>query len=356
MRFGLEKGGGLQPAAGLQTGLAAEPLDRGPIQIGPQAKARPPFAPTGLAAVIMTALLAAPFAVGQTKKWTPTRTPDGQSDIQGVWTYSTLTPLERPAELATKATLTPEEAAAFARQTIDRVSTDRRDGGGAADVGRSYNEFWRDRGNVVKTMRTSLIVDPPDGKIPTLTPDGQKREAARAEFARLHPADGPENRNTWERCLGRGLPLVPSSYNNNFQIMQTPGYVVILLEMVHDARIIPLDGSPHVPSNVRSWLGDSRGHWEGNTLVVDVTNFTEGANFRGSDVNLHLVERFTRMDAETLLYEFTVDDPTTFTKPWTASIPANATSDKLFEYACNEGNFAMSGILGGARAEEKEAR
>ena len=308
----------------------------------------------GFCTLILAALLA-PSASGQAKKWTPPRTADGQPDISGFWTYATLTPLERPAELAGKATLTPQEAAEFAKQTVDRVSTDRRDGGGAADVGRSYNEFWRDRGSVVKTMRTSLIVDPPDGKVPALTPDGQKREAARAEFARLHPADGPENRNTWERCLGRGLPLVPSSYNNNFQIVQTPGYVVIVLEMVHDARVIPLDGSPHLPSNVRSWLGDSRGHWEGNTLVVDVTNFIEGANFRGSDKNLHLIERFTRVDAETLQYEFTVDDPTTFTKPWTASIPAIATSDKIYEYACNEGNFAMSGILGGARADEKAA-
>jgi hypothetical protein len=312
-----------------------------------------------LISVIATAILASTVAAAQSKQWKPGRTPDGQPDIEGVWTYATLTPLERPPELSGKATLTPAEAAAFARQSQERVSTDRRDGGGAADVGRSYNEFWRDRGSIVKTMRTSLIVDPPDGRIPPLTPDAQKRETARAELGGGRPADGPENRNTWERCLGRGLPLVPTSYNNNFQIMQIPGYVVILLEMVHDARIIPLvdprGGSPHLPSNVRNWLGDSRGHWEGDTLVVDVTNFTPGINFRGSSENLHLIERFKRVDAGTLLYEFTVEDPTTFTRPWTAAIPAIAISDKLFEYACNEGNHAMTGILAGARAGERAA-
>jgi hypothetical protein len=305
--------------------------------------------------VLIAALLAPPSAAAQNKKWTPRRTADGQPDLQGVWTYATLTPLERPAELAGKATFSQQEAAEFARATQARVSTDRRDGGGGADVGRSYNEFWRDRGGVVKTLRTSILVDPPDGRLPPLTPEAQRRESARADYARLHPADGPESRNTWERCLGRGLPLIPTSYNNNFQIMQIPGYVVILLEMVHDARIIPIDGRPHLPSNVRSWLGDSVGRWEGDTLVVDVTNFAEGVNFRGAGPNMHLVERFTRIDEETLLYEFTVEDPTTFTRPFTGAIPALALSEPLFEYACHEGNHAMAGILAGARAEERAA-
>jgi hypothetical protein len=307
--------------------------------------------------VAIAGLLGAASCWAQAGAWKAPRMPDGRPDLQGVWSYATLTPLERPAEFAGKAELSEEEAAEFERQTRARVSTDRRDGGGGADVGRSYNEFWRDRGTV--TGRTSLILDPPDGRVPALTPRAQAREAARVEEQRLHTADGPENRNTWERCIGRGLPMLPSSYNNNFEIRQIPGYVVILIEMVHDARIIPLDppldGSPHLPPDMRFWMGDSRGHWEGDTLVVDVTNFAPETNFRGSRENLHLVERFTRVDAETLLYEFTVEDPSTFTRPWTAAIPAKANPDPIFEYACNEGNRALAGILSGARAEERAA-
>lgn len=285
--------------------------------------------------------------------WVPPRTMDGQPDLQGAWSYATLTPLERPTELAGKEFFTEEEAAEFARQTQQRVSTDRRDGGSQADVGRSYNEFWRDRGTV-RAGRTSMIVNPPDGRIPALTPDAKRLEDARAQV-RTGPARGPEDRNLWERCITRGLPMFPSSYNNNFQIIQVPGYVLILLEMIHDARIIPLDGRAHIPQNIRLWMGDSRGRWEGNTLVVDTTNFSEKTSFRGSSENLHLIERFTRTDAETLLYEFTLEDPASFTRPWTGVIPTTRITDPLYEYACHEGNHAMVSILAGARADEKKA-
>jgi hypothetical protein len=209
---------------------------------------------------------------------------------------------------------------------------------------------------VVPTMRTSLIVDPADGRIPALTPDAQRRAAARAEERRLHPADGPEDRSLQERCIlwpAAGPPMMPVGYNNNYQIVQGRGYVAVIVEMIHDVRIIPTDGSPHLPSNVRQWLGDSRGHWEGNTLVVDTTNFTDQTNFRGSGENLHLVERFTRTGPESLMYEFTIDDPASFVKPWTVQVPMTRSAGPVLEYACNEGNYAMQGILAGARAQEK---
>ncbi|HJT88444.1 MAG TPA: hypothetical protein VJ732_11320 [Bryobacteraceae bacterium] len=293
---------------------------------------------------------------GAARSWTAPRTADNQPDLQGVWTNATLTPLERPAELAGKEFLTAEEAAQFEKQTLARVSTDRRDGPPEVDVGRSYNEFWRDRGtSVIGSRRTSLIVDPPDGKIPPLTAAAQHRQDEIRAHARLHPADGPEDRSLWERCLTRGIPMVPGPYNNDFQIVQGPGYVVIFAEMIHEARVIPLDGRPHAPSAVRQWLGDSRGHWEGDTLVVDTTNFSPEMNFRGSNQNLHLVERFTRLGPDNINYEFTVEDPTTFTKAWSAEIPMRKTDGPIFEYACHEGNYALGDILRGARAEEKKA-
>jgi hypothetical protein len=288
------------------------------------------------------------------KKWTPTRTPDGQPDLQGTWSYATVTPLERPAELAGKAVLTAQEAVEYEQRLLQQVSTDRRDGGGEVDVGRSYNESWRDRGRVMPDRRTSLIVAPPDGRIPALTPEARKLAAARDAVRRQNRADGPEDRSLWERCLTRGLPMAPRSYNNNFQIFQTSGYVAILQEMIHEVRIVPLDGRPHLPANIRSWMGDSRGHWEGNTLVVDTTNFIGKSDLAPFDQNLHLVERFKRVDPDTILYEFTVDDPTVFTKPWSAQISTSREDAPIYEYACHEGNYAMTGILGGARAQEKK--
>jgi len=305
--------------------------------------------------------LASPAFTQASKKWTPPRTPDGHPDLQGIWSNATVTPLERPAEFAGKAVLSDQEAAEFVQETVQRTNADRRDGSGTdADVGRAYNNFWYDRGTkTIQTHRTSLIIDPPDGRIPALTAEAQSRQAARAERRRLHPADGPEDRGLSERCLNwntAGPPMLPGAYNNNYQIVQTPDTVVIFNEMIHDARIIPLDGRPHLPGGIRQWLGDSRGHWEGDTLVIETTNFTGKTAFRGSTENMRLVEKFRRVDPDTLLYEFTVDDPAAFTKPWTAQVPSVRTDGPIFEYACHEGNYAMTGMLSSARAEEKTAK
>src|SRR6202034_3347708 len=218
---------------------------------------------------------------------------------------------------------------------------------------------WRDRGNnLVSDRRTSLISDPPDGRIPALTPEAQKRVNETREFMRDHATDGPEGRSLAERCISwttAGPPMLPGPYNNATQIVQGPGYVVILSEMIHAARVIPLDGRPHVSSQIRGWMGDSRGHWDGNTLVVDTTNFSSEYNVRGSDVILHLTERFTRVSPDVIQYEFTIDDPTAFTRAWTARIPLNKTNGPVYEYACHEGNYAMTDILSGARAAEARA-
>jgi hypothetical protein len=291
------------------------------------------------------------------KNWTPPRTADGQPDLEGVWTNSTLTPLERPPELAGKEILTAQESADYVKRLLQQVSSDRRDGGATVDVGRSYNEFWRDRGNdLVADRRTSLISDPPDGRVPPLTPEALKRADATRAYMRDHATDGPEGRTMAERCIAwttAGPPMLPGPYNNDVQILQSRDHVVILNEMIHDTRVIPLDGRPHVSADIREWMGDSRAHWEGNTLVVDTTNFSSEYSFRGSDANLHLTERFTRVAPDVIQYEFTVDDPTAFAKPWTARIPFNKTTDRVYEYACHEGNYAMMDILAGARAAEK---
>jgi hypothetical protein len=280
-------------------------------------------------------------------------------DLQGIWTNATLTPLERPPELAGKEFFTPAEAAAFEKQGRERNNADRRDSNAEADLAVGYNAVWWDRGShVVSTRRTSLIVDPPDGRIPPLTPQAQRNAAARAEAARLRPSDGAEDRSLADRCIVRGTavpPMLPAGYNNNYQILQTPEHVAILIEMIHDARIIPLDGRPHLGRKIPQWLGDSRGRWDGNTLVVETTNFTGKTNFRGSGENLRVVERFTRVDEGTLLYQFTVDDPQTFARPWSGEIPMKKVEGPLFEYACHEGNFSMENILGIARDEEKAA-
>jgi len=324
----------------------------------------------GAAIVIAAALLAPLPAAGQTaagKTWTAPRTADGQPDLQGVWDFRTITPMERPASLGTKEFFTEEEAAIFEREENRRQDRDKIDpetGGLNYPAGGviPYNEFWYDRGNkVVGTRRTSLIVDPPNGRLPAMTPDGKKRADARAQEQREtqlgHPhADSWEDRPLQERCLAglnAGPPMTPGAYNNNFQLFQAPGYVVILNEMVHDARIIPLDGRPH--GRIRQWMGDSRGRWEGDTLVVDTINFKRETSLPNSSANTHLVERFTRTDADTLVYEFTVEDPTMWTRPWTAMVPMRRTNDPIYEYACHEANYAMASILAGARADEKAA-
>jgi len=289
------------------------------------------------------------------------RTPDGHPDLQGVWNNSSLTPLERLREFEGKQTATEAEATAYEKQNLETNNRDRRDGGADADVGRAYNELWFDRGNklarIGSSIRTSFITDPPDGKIPQLTPEAQKRMEAIRAYARLHPADEPKDRSLAERCVywaTSGPPMLPGPYNNLYQIVQTPGYVMIQSEMIHETRVIPLDGRPHLASNIRKWMGDSVGHWEGDTLVVDTTNFTDKTRFRGSSENLHVIERFTRLDENTIDYKFTIDDPTSFTKSWTAELPFNANPSPIYEYACHEGNYALADILAGARAEEKK--
>ena len=290
--------------------------------------------------------------------------PDGQPDIQGIWSNASIIPLERPKELEGKQFFTREELPAYEQKVFTRTTRDRPPAPG--NVG-TYNDFWWDRdARRALNLRTSIIVDPPDGKVPPLTPQAQKRVEAERVYSRQHPADGPEDRSPAERCLVfpmGGPPMLPSFYNNSqygplttsYRIVQTPGYVMILMEIIHDVRVIPLDGRPHLPSTVRQWLGDSRGHWQGITLVVDTTNFTNKSKFRGADENLHLTERFTRIDPETLLYEFTVDDPSVFTKPWKGEIPMTASHVLVYEHACHEGNYGLFGILGGARADEREA-
>jgi hypothetical protein len=280
-----------------------------------------------------------------------------QGNLEGIWTNATITPLERPPELAGKAFFTPEEAPAYEKQVRERNNADRREANSDADLTTGYNDFWWDRGTkVVSTHRTSIIVDPPDGRLPPLTPEAQKRGADRAEFRRLHPADGPENLSLADRCIARpGPPMLPAGYNNNHRIVQAPGYVVIFSEMMHDARIIPLDPRPHLPTNVRQWFGDSRGRWEGKTLVVETTNFTDKTNFRNSGENMRLTERFTRLDPDTLLYQFTVDDPQSYVKPWSGEIPMKKAPGPIFEYACHEGNYSLVNTLSAARAEEEAA-
>jgi hypothetical protein len=304
--------------------------------------------------------MAKPAAASKhTGTWTPSRTSDGQPDLEGIWTNSTITPLQRPRELAGKEFFTEKEAAEYQRKILSDLDTDRRDANPEVDVNRSYNELFRERGGVVATLRTSLIVDPPDGRIPPLTESGRKREAlfARGPYA----ADSWTDRNLAERCITRGAPKLPGGYNNNFQIYQPPGYVVIFQEMIHETRVIPLDGRPHAGKNIQLWMGDSRGHWEGDTLVIDTTNFNDkiiSNNFNccgASGASLHVVERLTRVGADRIDYRYTVDDPATYTRPWTVDVPMMKSDGPLYEYACHEGNYALVDILKGAREQEKAA-
>ena len=281
-------------------------------------------------------------------------------DLEGVWSYATLTPFERPAELGEF--FTAAQAEEFEAQTIGRNDRDRRDGGAATDAARGVADYWFDRGEHVASLngkqRTSWVIDPPDGRVPALTPAARERQNARAADNREHPADGPEDRSLQERCLAfnAGPPIGLGPYNNFLQIFQSRDAVVIYTEMIPDARMVWTDGRPHAPPVFRRWLGDSRGRWEGSTLVVDTANFTGTNPFRGSGENLHLIERFTRIDAGTLLYEFTVDDPSTFTQPWTAQLPMTKSDERMFEYACHEGNYALPDILRGARFQEQQSK
>jgi hypothetical protein len=287
---------------------------------------------------------------GKTNTETTPRTAWGDPDLQGVWSYASLTPLERPAAVAGREFFTPEEAAAReAEAAVDVPPT-------PGDPG-TYNAVWWDRGKIASNLRTSLIVDPPDGRLP-VTPETQQRIVAQEEYARAHPADSWLDRTAWDRCITyHGVPPISTGYNNTYQIVQIPGYVAILVENIHDVRLIPLDGRPRLSDSIRQWNGDSRGHWEGKTLVVETTNYSDNTQLRfPSSRHTRAVERFTRVADNVIDYQFTIDDPTVYTRPWTAVRPMTSLPNyRIYEYACHEGNYAMSGILGGARAEEKAA-
>jgi hypothetical protein len=298
---------------------------------------------------------APPRASGARGTWTPPRTPWGDPDLQGVWTNTTTTPLERPDALAGKASLTDEERADLDAQAARNADRAPRSG----DPG-TYNDFWFDRGK--RTNQTSLIIDPPDGKLPPLTPKGKQLQDAIGQVRRSPPSS-PEDLSLFERCVTRSMPgaMLPGFYNHNYQIVQAPGYVVLLVEMIHDVRIIPTDGRPHPGPAVRQWLGSSRGRWEGNTLVVETINVTPAQELRpsrtvmGGTDKLKIVERFTPIDADTIDYQFTVTDPEMFTKTWTALTPMSRIDTPIFEYACHEGNYAIVNMLKGARQAEQES-
>lgn len=320
------------------------------------------LAPAAGAMAVMLSLSA--VVAGQSRKPALPRTPDGKPDFQGTYTFATITPLQRPEVLAGKQVLTAEEAAEFEdyenkRQNRDLFDPEK----GAPTLGYlpkaqggvlSYNEFWYERGSqMTHDRRTSLITDPPDGRVP-FTESARKRNADLAFKNNTGFADSYEDRSLVDRCLlgfNAGPPMVSGAYNNNLQIVQTPTYVMIFNEMVHEARIIPIDGRPH--GTQRRWTGDSRGRWEGDTLVVDTTNFKRETSLTGSSETTHVVERFTLMDAKTIRYQFTVEDRNMYTRPWSAEMPLRAIDDQLFEYACHEGNHGLEDILRGARYRDK---
>ena len=301
--------------------------------------------------------------------WTPPHTPDGKPDLQGVWTNNSVTPLQRPKELAGKEFYTEEELAAVVRRERDRYALDEEEGEPAANhsgiqgapaetVHYDHAQFGLDwlQTRVAWNRRTSLIVGP-EGTIPPLTPEARKRLADTAAKEKGHELDGPENRPLGARCLARnnvGPPLLPTRYNSNLHITQGPGYVAIETEEIHDVRIVPTDGRPHIAKNIRLWLGDSVGHWEGNTLVVDTTNFTDLTPYPGAQ-NLHVIERISRADDETIRYQFTVEDPGMWTRPWSGEVPIKKIQGQLYEYACHEANYGLENTLRGARVADAEA-
>ena len=289
-------------------------------------------------------------------------TPWGAPDLQGNWDFRTITPLQRPQSLGDQAFLTEEEAAQREQTAVDRavrlLNRDARRTEVGGNVG-AYNDFWMDQGtNVVGTRRTSLVVDPPNGRLPDVTEAGRARaRAGRGSFSSDLPESYVDLSNA-DRCIlgfNAGPPITPGGYNQNMQLFQTPNHVVLLTEMVHTVRVVPLDGRPALDDGLRQMSGDSRGHWEGETLVVETTNFDGRRGWRGSTPDMRLVERFTRVDADTLEYAYTVIDPDTWTAPWTVELPMRRNELPLFEYACHEGNYAMDAMLGGARADERKA-
>ena len=322
-----------------------------------------------LLGVIVLALLVVPVETSaQDDGWTLPRTADGHPDLQGVWANNNATPLERPEQWAGKDTLTDEELAALRVAAIEAVddgdalfgdqlvlaAIEQTKAGSYDPTTGNYNQFWiadRDFSN-----RTSLVVDPPDGRIPAMTSSGQARAKMLRDHRRLHPADTYTDRPLSERCVTYGHPSLGAGYNSYYQLFQSKDHVVVYMEMNHDARVIPIDGTPTLNDDVRLWHGDSRGYWDGDTLVVTTTNYASHATFRGiTSNNMTVTERFTRAGPQTLNYEVTINDPTTYTKPWTVMIPLMGTTDAVYEYACHEGNIGMDGILAGHRAEEREA-
>ena len=334
---------------------------------------------------LVTVPLAAVTLAGQTtattsksqETWTPPRGPDGHADLSGVWAHNAATPMERPAELAGRPQLTDDELAALQQKAAELFNGDgdaafgdsvylaalrnvlgKEQGFKSRDVATGdYNSFW-----VVDRWfekRTSLITDPPDGRFPPLTAGAQARRAAAAEHRKLHPFDGPEDIALSERCITGSVPMLGAGYNNYYQIVQTPTHVAINMEMRHDTRVIPLENRAHLPKSVHLWLGDPVGRWEGDTLVVDTTNFRDDSPIAlggGASENMHLTERFARVASDTLKYELTVDDPSTWTKPWTAVLFMKSSKDQIYEYACHEGNEAMTGTLNGERVKERAAQ
>ena len=321
---------------------------------------------SAIAVVLVSAYLAGQTtAPGARANRTPAARPpaprmaDGRPELQGIWSFANATPLQRPKEFAGKAVLTDQEAADFeSKLASGGCRIIKCDGSAQSTLETAYNDFWFDWGNKLVLNRTSLIVDPPDGLMPPLTPEAQKRAAAAG--ARYRSADSPEDRSLADRCMvgfNAGPPLTPSAYNNNVQLFQTRDHIVLLTEMIHNARIVPLDGRPHPSQSLRLWGGDSRGRWEGDTLVIETTNFRpETAPGGGSPSVARLVERLTRVDRDVLMYEYTMNDPAVWARPWTVQVPMMRSQEPIYEYACHEGNYAMPNLLSVARAEEKRSR
>lgn len=326
----------------------------------------PNVRPRGLRAALLLAAAAglAPLVAGAQdgkSAWTA-RTSDGQPLLQGYWTNATVVPMQRPPQLGNKAFYTEEEEAAFLHKRLTPQPTK---AGTTPDVHYQFSDYGLDRSadDLVKNLRTSLVVDPPDGRIPPPLPAAAARARERAAYQKEHAFDSAQDRSLSERCIlwSHEVPIVPVGYNSDLQILQSHGYVVVMTEMMPDARIVPLDGRPALPDSLRQWLGDSRGHWEGDTLVVETTHFTGRTSVQGADRNLLLsknarvVERFTRVDENTIRYRFTVDDPDTWARPWTVEYPMKKIDGPMFEYACQEGNYGLPDTLRGARAAERAA-
>jgi hypothetical protein len=330
-------------------------------------------ATTALAIACVGTLAAWPLASQQPESdaqpYVAARTSFGQPNLEGTWTNNSATPLQRPAKWADRDTLTDAELEAVTSAVrrleqhgdalfgdeliLDAVEGDEKAQSHDTETG-NYNGFWLPARDIER--RTSLIIDPPNGRIPPYTPEAQARRAAAAEQRRLHPTDGPWSRGLGERCITFGVPRLTAAYSSVFQVFQSPTEVVFVMETIHNARVIPLDGRPHLSSGIAQWDGNSRGHWDGDTLVVDTTGFSPKSDMMGASTGLHLTERFTRVAADVLQYDVTMSDPSTWTQPWTVRINFRQTDEPLLEYACHEGNLGMTGILAGARKQEADAR